>query len=159
MPANSKSPADAIEAKELKKLVLKTIKALPKKERMVTVLFYINGYSHQEIARFLNLPLTTVNHRLRSSRKHLKEKMTDMMKDGLLEAASYEGSPSQEDSPIAVDASPESKDSAEEQVITMVKATLHEEAPSRDEAFATAVSICNAAQAGEIERLRAILEG
>lgn len=173
MPSKDKDPAEAVEEREMKKLVLKSVKSLPQKERMVTVLFYISGYSHQEIAEFLGLPLTTVNHRLRSSRKHLKEKMLDMMKDGLLEEASYEGSPSQEDSPIAVEPIScdrpsvsvdmpleltESKDSAEEQLITMIKAALREEAPSKDDSFVIAVSICNAAQVGDMERLRTILE-
>lgn len=159
MPSKSKGPAEAVEEKEMKKLVLSSIKSLPKRERMATVLFYISGYSHQEIAKFLGLPLTTVNHRLRSSRKRLRERMIGTMKDGLLERVSYEGSPSQEESPISVDVSSELKDSAEEQVITMLKAALHEEAPSRDEVFATAVFICNAAQAGDIEKLRSVLEG
>ncbi len=47
----------------------------------LTVLFYIDGYSQDEIPRFLEVPVTTVNGRLRTSRKRLKERMVAMVED------------------------------------------------------------------------------
>jgi RNA polymerase sigma factor (sigma-70 family) len=78
-------PAAAAEDRELKDKVLDAIKGLPKHERMVTTLFYINGYSQSEIAGFLDVPLTTVKKRLQYSRERLKERMLDMVRDNLQE--------------------------------------------------------------------------
>ena len=69
----------------MKDVVLAAIQALPEKERVVTTLFYINGYSQNEIADFLEVPVTTVNSRLHYSRKRLKERLFTMVKDDLQE--------------------------------------------------------------------------
>lgn len=79
MSSKAKGPEEAVEEQEMKDLVLAAIKALPEQERMVTTLFYINGYSHEEIADFLEVPAATVNNRLRTSRKRLKERMITIM--------------------------------------------------------------------------------
>ncbi len=44
-----------------------------------------------------------------------------------------------------------------ERMLQMAKDTLHENAPSRDDGFVSVVGICNAAQAGELERVRQII--
>lgn len=49
--------------------------ALPDHEREVTELFYLGGYSQQEIAEHLHLPLTTVKKRLQYAREHLRKTM------------------------------------------------------------------------------------
>ena len=45
---------------------------LPEEERDVTFLYYLRDHSQREVADFLNLSVTTVNNRLRSARKRLK---------------------------------------------------------------------------------------
>lgn len=65
-------PAAAAEAHELKRNVLAAIQALPEHEQEVTRLFYLNGYSQQEIANLLQLPLTTVKKRLQYARQRLE---------------------------------------------------------------------------------------
>lgn len=65
-------PAAAAEAHELKRNVLAAIQALPEHEQEVTRLFYLNGYSQQEIAHLLQLPLTTVKKRLQYARQRLE---------------------------------------------------------------------------------------
>ena len=50
---------------------------------MVTALFYIGDYSQQEIADFLELPVTTVKKRLFDSRKKLREGMEAMVRDNI----------------------------------------------------------------------------
>jgi RNA polymerase sigma factor (sigma-70 family) len=47
------------------------IDALPSAEREVTLLFYVKQCSHNEIASFLGLPLSTVNNRLHQARERL----------------------------------------------------------------------------------------
>ena len=81
MTATSPEPARMVGAQEMKDKVLAAIRALPEHERMVTTLFYINGYSQEEIAGFLEVPVTTVKNRLHTSRNRLKERMMNMVAD------------------------------------------------------------------------------
>jgi len=76
-------PAIVAQKADMKDKVIAAIKALPDNERMVTTLFYINGYSQNDIARFLEVPVTTVKNRLHTSRKQLKERMIAMVSDTL----------------------------------------------------------------------------
>ena len=75
VPSSVSSPADSAVNGELKETVLAAIAALPQGERLVTTLFYINGYSQQQIAEFLDISIPTVKNRLYRSRKRLKERM------------------------------------------------------------------------------------
>ena len=76
IPSSRRDPADEIEEQETKSLVLAAIAALPKNQRQVTTLFYISGFSQKQIADFLEVPVTTVDNRLRASRKRLKANLT-----------------------------------------------------------------------------------
>ena len=76
-------PVEAAERQEMKDNVLDAIGALPKHEQVVTTLFYINGYTQNDIADFLEVPATTINSRLRYARKRLRERMIAMVKDTL----------------------------------------------------------------------------
>jgi RNA polymerase sigma factor (sigma-70 family) len=52
--------------REMANAVMSAVRSLPDNERMVTSLFYINGYSNEEIAGFLEVPVSTVkNHVIR----------------------------------------------------------------------------------------------
>ena len=55
------------------------VQALPEKEQVVTQMFYLNGYSQKEIARLLELPLTTVKKRLQYARRNLRGILASMM--------------------------------------------------------------------------------
>jgi RNA polymerase sigma factor (sigma-70 family) len=98
------TPPEAAERQETRTRVLAAIQSLPVNERMVTTLFYINEYSQNEIAAFLELPLTTIKKRLYCARQQLREKMLDI-----------------------------------------VRATLQEKRPSRDDRFANTVALFNEA--------------
>lgn len=65
-------PAAAHEASERRHEIREAVRALPEHERAVTELFYLAGYSQQEIAETLDLPLTTVKKRLQYARERLK---------------------------------------------------------------------------------------
>ncbi|RKU10712.1 hypothetical protein C6502_10835 [Candidatus Poribacteria bacterium] len=121
MPSVGKDPAVEIEERETKSLVLAAVDALPEHQRQVTTLFYISGFSQKQIANFLEVPVTTVDNRLRASRKRLKATLHS------------------------------------ERMIAMLKDTLGENAPSRDDSLVNAVGICNAAQAGDLQRVQEIL--
>jgi len=91
-------PAASAEDREMKDQVNRAVRALPDHEREVTELFYITGYSQQEIAEQLALPLTTVKKRLQYAREHLRETMppmnilpTDMLGMGLATDLDFSG--------------------------------------------------------------------
>jgi len=87
VPSHARDPGTAAERREMKDAVIAAIRALPDNQRMVTTLYYINGYSQKDIAEFLEVPVTTVNNRLHASRKRLKERMTGMVEKTLKEHA------------------------------------------------------------------------
>jgi RNA polymerase sigma factor (sigma-70 family) len=86
LPSREPEPGDIAAKKEMAESVLRAIQALPEPERTVTTLFYINGYSQKDIADFLEVPATTVNNRLHTSRKRLKERTMNMVADELQNA-------------------------------------------------------------------------
>jgi RNA polymerase sigma factor (sigma-70 family) len=83
MASRSADPRQSAERREMEEKVLEAVRALPEKQREATTLFYINGYSQNEIAEFLEVPLTTVKKRLHDSRTNLKGRMMDMVAETL----------------------------------------------------------------------------
>jgi len=81
--ASGDEPASTAERHEMQERVMAAVRALPEHQRMVTSLFYINGYSQRDIADFLEVPVTTVKKRLHDSRKRLRERMIDMVSETL----------------------------------------------------------------------------
>lgn len=88
----SPEPLEQVEKKELAGSVLAAVRALPEKLRLTTTLFYINGYTVNEISEFLEAPAGTIKRRLHDSRERLKEnmmkdkKMIEIMVDGALKS-------------------------------------------------------------------------
>lgn len=72
----AEGPAEIVERDELRGQLWEAVRALPEKERTVTLLFYSGGYSMAEVSRFLDLPVSTVKSRLYSARAKLREDMT-----------------------------------------------------------------------------------
>ena len=85
--SDTSGPAQAAQKREMKDRVLDVIRSLPETERTATTLFYINGYSQEEVADFLEVPVTTVDNRLRASRKRLKQRMMHMVEETLKSSA------------------------------------------------------------------------
>jgi RNA polymerase sigma factor (sigma-70 family) len=83
--ATGGEPAAAYEARERREQVFAAIRELPDAERIAIALFYVGDYSQNEIAAFLEVPLTTVKKRLYSARQRLQEGMQDMVRDTLRE--------------------------------------------------------------------------
>ena len=82
-PLAAGDPAQALERSETRRQVLRAVGALPPAQRQVVSLFYIQRYPQNEIAAFLELPLTTVKKRLHDARRTLKERMLQMVSDTL----------------------------------------------------------------------------
>lgn len=70
--ASPDDPARELDEALLTRNVREAVRDLPAHERSVTELFYLDGYSQQEIADTLELPLTTVKKRLQYARERLK---------------------------------------------------------------------------------------
>ena len=76
-------PAAVVEGKELQAALQEAIASLPPGQRLATVLFYIDGYSQQEVAAFLEVPEAAVKQRLHRARRHLRERILAMVRDDL----------------------------------------------------------------------------
>jgi RNA polymerase sigma-70 factor (ECF subfamily) len=66
-------------------IVRQALSKLPEKMRLTVTLSYINGYSHAEVAEFLEVPVNTVRSRLRHAKRLLREDMIAMVTDVLHE--------------------------------------------------------------------------
>ncbi|MFN8444555.1 MAG: sigma-70 family RNA polymerase sigma factor [Caldilineaceae bacterium] len=84
-PDRDCDPYLAYEQLERQIRVHAAIRALPEHERMATALFYIGDYSQNEIASFLEVPVTTIKKRLFDARKKLKQEIETMLRDTLQE--------------------------------------------------------------------------
>ncbi len=77
--STTSDPSQVAERRELADRVLAAIKTLPEHERTVTALFYMNGYSQDEVAEFLEVPVSTVKTRLYAARQQLRQRMLEMV--------------------------------------------------------------------------------
>jgi RNA polymerase sigma factor (sigma-70 family) len=95
--ASSEPPIEqAAACRETYQEVQQAIYELPEGERLVIGMFYMGGYSHQEIAEFLDISASLVKSRLHQGRGRLKERMLITMKDDL-----HENRPSRDDEFLA----------------------------------------------------------
>ncbi len=69
---------EVLERKEKMKQIVKYINALPPSLKDCLVMRDMQGYSYQEIADILNLPVGTVKSRINRSRKELVDKLKDL---------------------------------------------------------------------------------
>ena len=68
---------------ERKAEVFEAVRQLPEHERSVMTLFYIGGYSMEEVATFLEVPVSTIKGRLHSARERLRSMLLDTVADDL----------------------------------------------------------------------------
>ncbi len=81
--ANLHDPVDLLETAQLRQSIHDAIGALPEGQRLATALFYVEGYSHKEIASFLEVPVSTIKKRLFDARHTLKTRMIPMVQQTL----------------------------------------------------------------------------
>jgi len=77
MAGPSASPELMAEGSELREIVREAVAALGFKQRVVIVLFYLQGFSLPEIANILNCPVGTVKSRLHYACKALRKKLSE----------------------------------------------------------------------------------
>jgi RNA polymerase sigma factor (sigma-70 family) len=63
--------------------VFDAVRQLPEHERSAMTLFYIGGYSMEEVAGFLEVPVSTIKGRLHSARERLRTILLDTVADDL----------------------------------------------------------------------------
>ena len=68
-------PEPVLERGELQRVIQKAIASLSFEHRLVIVLFYLNGFSLNEIAYVLDCPVGTVKSRLHYARRNLRGKL------------------------------------------------------------------------------------
>lgn len=85
VPTKAPGPVEIYEQRELQAFVANALQQLPEEQRLVISLFYLSGYSHQEVADFLQLTKSQVNNRLYTARNTLKERIFAMTKTTLSE--------------------------------------------------------------------------
>ena len=85
VPTSSPGPVEIYERREMQSLIEDALQELPEEQRLAITLFYLSGYSQQEVADFLDLKKSQVNNRLYNARNKLKERMLTMTKETLNE--------------------------------------------------------------------------
>lgn len=83
MASRNPGPVEVVERREMYDRVFNAIGTLPESQRVAVTLFYIDGYSQEEISSFLEVPVGTVKTRLHTARKRLKERMITVIQENL----------------------------------------------------------------------------
>jgi RNA polymerase sigma factor (sigma-70 family) len=83
VPADEPAPDRRAEQRQEASAVLAAVGGLAQPLREVVTLYYVHDCSHQDIATFLGVPVTTVNNRLHAARAQLKRRTLTMVKDTL----------------------------------------------------------------------------
>jgi RNA polymerase sigma factor (sigma-70 family) len=86
LPSSAPAPEEIAERHRIQEEVSRAIQSLPEGQRAVITLFYMGEHSHQDIAEFLDLPVTTVKSRLHQGRRQLKGEMLAMVNNDLSES-------------------------------------------------------------------------
>ncbi len=61
LPSDEKTPMEIVEKQDLKENALKEIEKLPKKQKLIIMLYYFEEMTYQEIADLLNLSISRVS--------------------------------------------------------------------------------------------------
>ena len=77
------SPAEEIEREEMRRLLAEALSQLPEGNRLVITLYYLTGLSYRDIARFLDVPLSTVEGRMHRAKRQLKGRLMRLIEEGL----------------------------------------------------------------------------
>ncbi len=76
----SQRPDEALQRKEIQEAVWQAMNRLKPEEREILILREFEGYSYNDIAGMLNIPVGTVMSRLYYARKSLRDQLSDRLK-------------------------------------------------------------------------------
>jgi RNA polymerase sigma factor (sigma-70 family) len=77
------NPVKLLEEQEVRDAVMRAIQCLPVAQREVVTLFYMGAYSHIDISRFLDIPVSTVKMRLYHARRVLAQQLLSQIEEHL----------------------------------------------------------------------------
>jgi RNA polymerase sigma-70 factor (ECF subfamily) len=90
-PTQGPDPAAALLDKLGTERIVKAINLLPEEYRVVSVLYFVEDLSYEEIARVLECPVGTVRSRLHRGRKMLQKSLWQVaLEDGIVGSAPHE---------------------------------------------------------------------
>lgn len=75
LPDERSRPDTLTEKRELQEAVHQALSRLKPEQRLIIVLYDLNGFSYENISEMLNVPLGTIKSRLNRARKALREEM------------------------------------------------------------------------------------
>lgn len=75
------TPEQEYEKKELSLIVSNALESLSEKNRLAVTLYYIDGLTQSEVAQFLGTTTSTVEKRISRSKRQLKKRMMQLVKD------------------------------------------------------------------------------
>src|SRR5207245_9678381 len=79
--ADEPAPDRRVERRQQARAVLAAVGDLARPLREVVTLYYVHDCSHQDIATFLGVPVTTVNNRLHAARAQLQRRPLTVVPD------------------------------------------------------------------------------
>jgi RNA polymerase sigma-70 factor (ECF subfamily) len=81
--AEGMDPEQAFERREVQNEIYGAIRKLPENQRIPVVMYYIDGYSQQDVACFLAIEVNTVKKRLQRARANLRKEMMHTVRENL----------------------------------------------------------------------------
>ena len=78
-------PSAAFEKEEVRREIAKLVEALPEKQREAILLFYFEEKTIKEIAEITESKFDAVNNRLVTARKTLRERVEELIKEGIMD--------------------------------------------------------------------------
>ena len=76
--SNEPDPLDVVQGNEMVQAIQEKIATLSDEHREAITLFHLEDYTQQEVAAFLDVPVSTIKKRLFDARKTLKKRMRTM---------------------------------------------------------------------------------
>ena len=86
MPSPESGPHQQTELKELHEILMEIVQEVPERERVVILMHYVADYSQDEIADFLEVPLTTIKKRLHDGKARIRRVVMEQLKAGVRSA-------------------------------------------------------------------------
>ena len=82
-PAREPDPARIVEDREKSRRVREALQTLPEQDRLAVILHYVDGYSHEEVGRIMEVSMASVKSRVYRARGRLKKEMLEMVESNL----------------------------------------------------------------------------
>jgi RNA polymerase sigma-70 factor (ECF subfamily) len=79
IPSHVEEPFREAERSELRRIIEVALSGIPEKQRVILIMYEIQGFSYEEIASILGCPIGTVRSRLHKARNGLRERISKLL--------------------------------------------------------------------------------